>query len=296
MNSDHPVTGHARAEDRTAVSRHGRRRGRRKKPSAAPRLFAVLAGSVALGGVASWYATVAPPAGSGARPAAASAPDKLLAAQLAEPQVPGAPTGSPTGSPAPAAGQPSATPSAGAAPSTAAPAPSPTATAGTPQAAPATGTAARPTATASATPAPAKSSPAAGAPAGGKAAQFIDQVAALVNTERANHGCAPVAVNAKLQSAAQVHSDDMAARDYFDHADPEGHHADTRINATGYKWSRWGENIARGQQDAAAVMEAWMNSPGHRANILNCDFKEIGVGVTLGSGGPWWTQVFATAG
>ncbi|GGV16384.1 hypothetical protein GCM10010495_33340 [Kitasatospora herbaricolor] len=292
MNSDHPVTGHARAEDRTAASRHGRRRGRRKKPSAAPRMFAVLAGSVALGGVASWYATVAPPTGPDTRPSAASAPDTLLTAQLAEPQAPAAPTGSPSAS----AGQPSTAPSPGAAPSSAAPAPAPTTAAGTPQAAPATGPAARPTTTAPATPAPAKSSPAAGAPAGGKAAQFIDQVAALVNTERANHGCAPVAVNAKLQSAAQVHSDDMAARDYFDHADPEGHHADTRINATGYRWSRWGENIARGQQDAAAVMDAWMNSPGHRANILNCDFKEIGVGVTLGSGGPWWTQVFATAG
>lgn len=53
-----------------------------------------------------------------------------------------------------------------------------------------------------------------------------------------------------------------------------------------------GENIARGQADAAAVMQAWMNSPGHRANILNCDFKTLGVGVHLGSGGPWWTQDF----
>ncbi|MFE0739551.1 CAP domain-containing protein, partial [Streptomyces sp. NPDC058855] len=49
---------------------------------------------------------------------------------------------------------------------------------------------------------------------------------------------------------------------------------------------------ARGQTDAAAVMEAWMNSPGHKANILNCDFKTLGVGVHFGSGGPWWTQDF----
>lgn len=53
-----------------------------------------------------------------------------------------------------------------------------------------------------------------------------------------------------------------------------------------------GENIARGQADAQAVMDAWMNSDGHRANILNCDYKTLGVGVHFGSGGPWWTQDF----
>ncbi len=52
------------------------------------------------------------------------------------------------------------------------------------------------------------------------------------------------------------------------------------------------ENIARGQADARAVMEGWMNSEGHRANILNCDYKTIGIGVHEGSGGPWWVQNF----
>ncbi|MGW4897418.1 CAP domain-containing protein, partial [Kitasatospora sp. NPDC004240] len=131
-------------------------------------------------------------------------------------------------------------------------------------------------------------------PATGTAAEYAQQVADLVNAQRAQNGCGPVTVEARLTTAAQNHSEDMAARGYFDHASPEGHHADYRIEQAGYRWSAWGENIARGQKDPAAVMNAWMNSPGHRANILNCSFKQLGVGVRTGSGGPWWTQVFAS--
>ncbi|MQS10861.1 CAP domain-containing protein [Streptomyces kaniharaensis] len=130
-------------------------------------------------------------------------------------------------------------------------------------------------------------------PGGGAAPSSAQQVVDLVNAERAKAGCGPVAAEPRLASAAQEHSDDMANRNYFDHASPEGYHADHRIEAAGYSWSTWGENIARGQKDPAAVMDAWMNSPGHRANILNCAFKQLGVGVRTGSGGPWWTQVFA---
>ncbi|WP_282204860.1 CAP domain-containing protein [Kitasatospora fiedleri] len=100
--------------------------------------------------------------------------------------------------------------------------------------------------------------------------------------------------NAKLATAALRHSEDMAARNFFDHTNPDGAGPQQRIDAVGYAWSGWGENIARGQKDAAAVMESWMNSPGHRANILNCKFTELGVGVHLGTGGPWWTQDFGT--
>jgi uncharacterized protein YkwD len=88
----------------------------------------------------------------------------------------------------------------------------------------------------------------------------------------------------------------MAARDYFDHTSPDGKDPGDRITAAGYQWTTYGENIARGQQTPAAVMDSWMNSPGHRANILNCSFKEIGLGVHEGSGGPWWTQVFGARG
>lgn len=117
---------------------------------------------------------------------------------------------------------------------------------------------------------------------------------ALVNTERAKNGCGPVTDNSRLATAAQRHSDNMAAQNFFDHTDPSGAGPGERIHAAGYQWSTYGENIARGQQTPADVMNSWMNSPGHRANILNCAFKELGVGIHNGSGGPWWTQDFGT--
>ncbi|MEU5539745.1 sigma-70 family RNA polymerase sigma factor [Streptomyces sp. NPDC020362] len=120
----------------------------------------------------------------------------------------------------------------------------------------------------------------------------VAQVVALVNKERAATGCGPLAENAQLDKAAQGHSDDMAARNFFDHTNPDGADPGQRITAAGYRWSTYGENIAMGQQTPQAVMDSWMNSPGHRANILNCSFKDIGVGVHKGSGGPWWTQDF----
>jgi len=120
----------------------------------------------------------------------------------------------------------------------------------------------------------------------------VAQVVALVNKERASAGCGPLTEDAQLEKAAQAHSDDMAARNFFDHVNPDGADPGQRITAAGYKWSTYGENIAQGQQTAEAVMDSWMNSPGHRANILNCSFKDIGVGVHNGSGGPWWTQDF----
>lgn len=120
----------------------------------------------------------------------------------------------------------------------------------------------------------------------------VAQVVALVNKERAAAGCGPVTEDAQLDRAAQGHSDDMAARGFFDHTNPDGDGPGERITAAGYRWSTYGENIAKGQQTPQAVMDSWMNSPGHRANILNCSFKNIGVGVHNGSGGPWWTQAF----
>ncbi|MER6301677.1 CAP domain-containing protein [Kitasatospora sp. NPDC001539] len=241
----------------------------------------------------------------------AVAADALIAAELGTHdgiQVPGA-GGAVAVAGSPGAGDPSAIPSTSAAPTATASAsptaqPTPTATA-----------TAQPTATATAKPSPTAArtaangagtgagsaataqratAGAAAAPAGGgPSASYAQQVVDLVNAERAKAGCAPVTAEPRLASAAQSHSDDMADRNYFDHASPEGYHADHRIEAAGYRWSTWGENIARGQKDPAAVMDAWMNSPGHRANILNCAFKQLGVGVRTGSGGPWWTQVFA---
>ena len=117
------------------------------------------------------------------------------------------------------------------------------------------------------------------------------EVLKLVNVERSKVGCSPVAANSALSDLASAFSEDMAARGFFDHTDPSGASPWDRAAKAGIT-SLGGENIARGQADAAAVMDAWMNSPGHRANILNCDFKTLGVGVHMGSGGPWWTQDF----
>ncbi|MFC7896596.1 CAP domain-containing protein [Streptomyces sp. NPDC057381] len=118
------------------------------------------------------------------------------------------------------------------------------------------------------------------------------QVLSLVNEERAAAGCAPVTANARLTRAADDYSDVMASSGVMSHTGPDGSTMTTRVEAAGYQWSTLGENIARGQADAASVMESWMNSPGHRANILNCSFEELGVGVHFGDGGPWWTQNF----
>lgn len=114
---------------------------------------------------------------------------------------------------------------------------------------------------------------------------------ALVNQERAKVGCSPVTASASLASLAQDFSDDMAARGFFSHTDPDGQTPWDRATKAGVT-GLGGENIARGQADAQAVMASWMNSEGHRANILNCDYKTLGVGVHYGSGGPWWTQDF----
>ncbi|MET9257215.1 CAP domain-containing protein [Streptomyces sp. NPDC003717] len=117
------------------------------------------------------------------------------------------------------------------------------------------------------------------------------QVVKLVNDERAQAGCRPVAANSALRDLAEDFSDAMAAQGFFDHTDPSGATPWDRADAAGIS-GLGGENIARGQADAQAVMAAWMDSPGHRANILNCDFTTLGAGVHFGAGGPWWTQDF----
>ncbi|MCX4986382.1 CAP domain-containing protein [Streptomyces sp. NBC_00572] len=144
--------------------------------------------------------------------------------------------------------------------------------------------------------APAAEAPAAEARAGrapaGKVSRFVHDVIALANAEREKAGCGPLHTENQLRTAAQGHADDMSARDYYEHDSPEGRDAGDRMSGAGYVWSTWGENIHRGPTTPARAMEDWMDSPGHRANILNCSFKDIGVGVTLTANGPWWVQNF----
>ncbi|MEU6988086.1 CAP domain-containing protein [Streptomyces sp. NPDC046324] len=134
--------------------------------------------------------------------------------------------------------------------------------------------------------------PAPKAGGGGAAAQVIEQVVTLANTEREKVGCSPLRADGRLHESAQAHADDMADRDYYAHTTPEGRDAGDRITAAGYTWSSWAENIHRGPKTPVEAMEDWMNSDGHRRNILNCSFKDLGVGVALTSNGPWWVQNF----
>ncbi|TMR07203.1 hypothetical protein ETD83_01685 [Actinomadura soli] len=116
-------------------------------------------------------------------------------------------------------------------------------------------------------------------------------VVSLTNAERAKAGCKPLHVDQRLVTAARRHSADMAANDYFDHTSRNGDSPWERMEDAGYP-SPGAENIAKGYSTAAAVMKGWMDSPGHRANILNCDLRAIGVGKASGPGGPLWTQDF----
>jgi len=128
-------------------------------------------------------------------------------------------------------------------------------------------------------------------------AALEDQVTALVNQERAEAGCDPVRTDERLRTAARGHSRDMATNDYFSHTAPNGSTFVDRVAAAGYpREQAGGENIAMGYRTPAAVMAGWMDSDGHRANILNCDFEAIGVGLARDSNGTaYWTQVFGRA-
>ncbi len=115
------------------------------------------------------------------------------------------------------------------------------------------------------------------------------QVLAITNEERATAGCAPLAADSRLTKAAQAHSADMAAQRYFSHVSLDGRSFVDRAKAAGYP-NPGAENIAQGQRTPKQVMDAWMNSSGHRANILNCGLKTMGLG--LDTNGYYWTQVF----
>ncbi|MFI7084821.1 CAP domain-containing protein [Streptomyces anulatus] len=304
------------AAEEPAAGAASRRRGTRRKKSAVPIRTGLLgvSAAVAVGAVAvasglipggDTYTTGKTTAADQVR--TGGAPDLLTqggsstapADRSASPtsrgsERPGAPSKAPSKTPSktPSA-SPSKTPSKSAAPSTSkklAATPSEKSKAPTTSKAPE-----KSTAPASKAPAPPKTS---SAPPPSKKpgpsptdASARTEVLALVNQERAKVGCSPLSTSAPLTSLAQNFSEDMAARGFFDHTDPDGDTPWDRAAQAGVQ-GLGAENIARGQADAQAVMEGWMNSEGHRANILNCDYKTIGIGVHEGSGGPWWVQNF----
>ena len=126
-------------------------------------------------------------------------------------------------------------------------------------------------------------------------ADFESDVIDLVNAERLSQGLHPLAFDADLAEAARSHSEDMGTQDYFSHTGLDGRSPADRVDATGYSWSYLGENIACGQATPQAVMNSWMASSGHRNNILNANYCDIGVGYAFIPGAscnPYWTQDF----
>lgn len=115
------------------------------------------------------------------------------------------------------------------------------------------------------------------------------------NLRRVKAGLSPLVLNEKLSQAARAHGADMYRRGYFDHASPEGKRVLDRVQATGYRGLKFccGENIAANIPNAAQVVSIWMSSPGHRANILLANAREIGVGVAGAI--PHFVQVFSLA-
>ncbi|TDH68614.1 hypothetical protein CCR75_000466 [Bremia lactucae] len=120
---------------------------------------------------------------------------------------------------------------------------------------------------------------------------------AAVNKERVSRGLSPLCMNMKLQSAAQKHSKDMASNNFMSHTGSNGSSMSKRVSAAGFKWTAVAENVAAGQIDVMAVMKAWMNSAGHRKNILSRKFNMLGCGYAYKARTNlkhFWTQNFGS--
>ncbi|TDD45012.1 CAP domain-containing protein [Kribbella antibiotica] len=123
------------------------------------------------------------------------------------------------------------------------------------------------------------------------------QVLTLTNAERKKAGCGALRTNSALAKAAQAHASDMVDTHYFAHNSQDGRTPFARMKSAGFKGGAMAENIAVGYTSPAVVVKGWMNSPGHRANILNCSYTMLGVGYDSGQvksewGKGSWVQDF----
>ena len=119
---------------------------------------------------------------------------------------------------------------------------------------------------------------------------YVQQVVNLVNEERAKEGLAPLTLDTKVSAAAQVRAREIVTS--FSHTRPDGTSFATALKEQNISYRRAGENIAWGQKSPEAVMDAWMNSSGHRANIMNPNFTTIGIGYYQVNGVNYWCQLF----
>lgn len=135
--------------------------------------------------------------------------------------------------------------------------------------------------------------PAAPAESNAAAGSYELQVVDLVNKERAAQGLPALKYNAELSKVAEAKAADLRDKNYFSHTSPTYGSPFDMMKAFGIKYTAAGENIAKGYMSPASVMDGWMNSPGHKANILNNSFTEIGVGYVSGNNGTgYWVQMF----
>ncbi|WP_353573268.1 CAP domain-containing protein [Candidatus Albibeggiatoa sp. nov. BB20] len=126
---------------------------------------------------------------------------------------------------------------------------------------------------------------------------YDQELLKLTNAERAKYDIPALTLSSKLGEAAQKHAVDMAEHNYFSHTGRNGSKGSERVNDEGYEYSRRGENIAAGHEEPDVTMSKWMNSKGHRANILNAKYTEIGFGYAADDSSKYnyyWVQVFAT--
>jgi uncharacterized protein YkwD len=141
---------------------------------------------------------------------------------------------------------------------------------------------------------PVENSPAPPPPVDNSITGYEDRVLAITNAEREAAGCGPLAVDERLRTAARGHSHDMAVNDYFSHTSLDGRSPSDRAREAGYSGGV-GENIAMGYRTPEDVMRGWMNSDGHRRNLLRCSYSVIGVGLAYDDRGrPYWTQKFGS--
>ena len=133
------------------------------------------------------------------------------------------------------------------------------------------------------------------APASAPALSVVTRLVDLTNVERTQLGLGTLHAEARLMQAAQIQADQLARVNQLDHILPEALYPrpEDRLAAAGYPWTTYAENLAYGPPDASGVVQAWMQSLGHRANILGANFTEIGTGYTMSPAGrPYYVQVF----
>jgi uncharacterized protein YkwD len=130
-------------------------------------------------------------------------------------------------------------------------------------------------------------------------------VLASINAARAKAGCGPLKLNKALMAAAKQHASDMAEKNFFGHTGKDGRGFASRVRSQGYRYGLAAENIAAGQKTAERAVAVWLESPGHRRNILNCKFQDTGIAMVYqpddrpirGQSAPlryYWVQLFGT--